>query len=175
MTSFLARFDGFSLWPAPASHTEIAGLPKDRWLSVTVKRPRSPEHHRLFFAVIARAFESWPEAHEFEPGDAEHLRAWLLCKAGYRTTTHYSLAEVPEKRREVIVTTVAAAIGQVLAGRDHAFVTPHKDGLAVHVPRSMSFEKLGQKEFNALSEAVFAIIASVLGVEVEKLKKEAEG
>lgn len=173
MTTFLARSDGKVLVPLVAA--ELAKLPAGMILNVKVEQPRSPEHHRLFFAVIAEAFKTWPESHEFEPSDAEHLRAWLLCKAGYRTTTHYSLAEVPTKRREVVVTTVAAAIGQLLAGRPHAFVTPHKDGLAVHVPRSIAFEKLDQKEFNALSEQVFGIVSQVLGVEVETLKKEAEG
>lgn len=172
MTTFLARSDGKVLVPlVPA---ELAKLPTGMILSVKVEQPRSPEHHRLFFAVIARAFESWPEAHEFEPGDAEHLRAWLLCKAGYRVSQTFSLGEVPEKQRELVVTTIAAIVTQAMRGNGYAFVSPHKDGIAVHKPRSIAFEKLGQREFNALSEQVFGIVSQVLGVEVETLKKEAE-
>lgn len=163
-----ARYDGIAFWPIRSD----LPLPRDRAVILRVEQPRSPAHHRLFFAVIAWAHKHWPETHEFEPSSEEHLRAWLLCKAGYRTTTHYSLSDIPEKRRDVVVQTVAAVIGQVLAGKEFAFVAPHRDGLAVHTPQSIRFEKLDEGKFLPISGKVFAVIGEVIGVDMEKVVQE---
>src|SRR6187549_2868611 len=53
--------------------------------------PRSPKQHRAFFRMIDLALRAWPEAYtEFQPEGVsdkdrhEHLRAYLLCLAGWR-------------------------------------------------------------------------------------------
>jgi hypothetical protein len=62
-------------------------------LAIGAKGPkvRSPADHRRFFGVIKAAFLHWPEKHEFQPEDPEHLRAWLLCRAGYKPRVRFRL------------------------------------------------------------------------------------
>jgi hypothetical protein len=47
-------------------------------------KQRSSPQHRRFFKLINVAYHHWPEYTEFSPDNAEHLRAWLLCKSKHR-------------------------------------------------------------------------------------------
>jgi hypothetical protein len=54
------------------------GLAEGDTLAFSYKLPRSPRHHRLFFAQIGNVFES---QERFE--DDRQLRTWLTVGAGY--------------------------------------------------------------------------------------------
>lgn len=129
-----------------------------------MKLQRSSEDHRRFFALVNAAFTHWPEQHEFRPDNAEHLRAWLLCKAGYRKTT---MIETDEP-----AATVAAIEAAFRAADTYAFVRPYGDGVAVYSPKSLRFDKTDQKAFNAVRDEVSSIIESVIGVTAEQLLRE---
>ena len=129
-----------------------------------MKLQRSSEDHRRFFALVNAAFTHWPEQHEFPPDNAEHLRAWLLCKAGHRKTT---MIETDEP-----AATVAAIEAAFRAADTYAFVRPYGDGVAVYSPKSLRFDKTDQKAFNAVRDEVSSIIESVIGVTAEQLLRE---
>ncbi len=129
-----------------------------------MKLQRSSEDHRRFFALVNAAFTHWPEQHEFRPDNAEHLRAWLLCKAGHRKTT---MIETDEP-----AATVAAIEAAFRASDTYAFVRPYGDGVAVYSPKSLRFDKTDQKAFNAVRDEVSSIIESVIGVTAEQLLRE---
>ena len=80
---------------------------------------RSTPDHRRFFARIHAAFHHWPEAHEFQPDDAEHLRAWLLCKAGYRdvTTIPVEYADSEPALLRLVTLTVEGAVKAAKGGQ----------------------------------------------------------
>lgn len=145
------------------------------------RKPRSPQDHRRFFGAIAAAFDNWRHDHEFLPESPEHLRAWLLCKAGYHKV---ELIEIPEalldglpQDAQVVVLNILESIVhrsvEVAKGADeHAFERTHGGKVAVFKPRSINFETLDQKAFGALREAVEEVIEGELGVPVETLLRE---
>lgn len=127
-------------------------------------QPRSSDDHRRFFALVKAAFEQWPEGGDFTPDNIDHLRAYLLCKAGYRKTT---MIETDEP-----AATVAAIEAAFRAADTYAFVRPYGDGVAVYSPKSLRFDKTDQKAFNAVRDEVSSIIESVIGVTAEQLLRE---
>lgn len=137
------------------------------------RAPRSPDDHRRFFAVINAAYHHWPEGHEFEPDNVSHLRKWLLCKAGYRdvTTIPVDYAEDQPGMMKLVTLTVE---GAVKAAGGYAFVRPHGAGLAVFKARSIAWDKIGQKEFNVLRDAVEEIITAEIGMAAAELLRQTE-
>lgn len=107
-------------------------------------KPRSEPDHRRFFALINAAFHQWPETHEFQPDSSEHLRAWLLCKAGYRSCVTIPIESDDSAARRVAL---LAASRAVQAAGSHSFVRAHGAAIAVFSPRSISWDTLSQKDF----------------------------
>jgi hypothetical protein len=141
-------------------------------LAIGAKGPkvRSPADHRRFFGCIKAAFMHWPEQHDFQPDDAEHLRAWLLCRAGYKTVT--SLEFEDHWSDEMRSTLVELAESLIRDAKSHAFVRPMGNVLYVFWPRSLKFEELGQKEFGQIREVVEEVIKCETGREASELLRE---
>lgn len=138
-----------------------------------VEKGHSSADHRRLFGLIGAAFHQWPESHEFQPDDAEHLRAWLLCKAGYRTVTTIPVeyAEDQPAMLKLVMLTVEAAIK---AAKGHAFVRPHGSAIAVFHPKSLSNAAADRQTFGRVREAVEEVIAAETGLSAEQLLKEME-
>jgi len=132
-------------------------------------KPRSVEQHRRFFGLIAAAFHHWPDGHEFQPSSSEHLRAWLLCKAGYRDVV---TVPVESDHPAIIKLALLAVEGALRAARAHAFVRPHGSGLAVFTAKSISFHALPHGEFQSVNDAVQEIIEGETGMRVDDLLRE---
>jgi hypothetical protein len=132
------------------------------------KRPRSIDDHRRFFGVISAAFQNWPEAHEFQPDSKDHLRSWLLCKAGHRDVTTVPVESDDPALRKLVVLAVE---GSIKAARSHAFIRPHGSAIAVFTARSINFETLDQKQFAPLRETVEQIIEAETGIKADDLLK----
>lgn len=139
---------------------------------VVLTKHRSSPDHRRFFAVISAAFENWPETHDYQPESREHLRAWLTCKAGYREATPVMLPDdATETMRVLFRLSIEAAIN---AAGGVAFVVPYRDSVAVIRPKSIAWDKVAQKEFNAIRDAVEDVIRSETGLDPEILLREKE-
>ena len=131
---------------------------------------RSLPDHRRFFALIERAFENWPEGHEFQPESREHLRAWLTCKAGYRESTPIHMPDMATDRmRDLFRLSIEAAIS---AAGGAAFVVPYRDVVAVVRPKSIAWDKIDQREFSKLRDAVSDVIETETGIKVDHLMRE---
>jgi hypothetical protein len=131
---------------------------------------RSPADHRRFFGVIRAAYLHWPENHEFQPEDPEHLRAWLLCRAGYKSVTDIPFEENwPDAMRRLATLAAEAALK---AAKSHAFIRPFNGGLYVFTPKSLNWETLGQKEFALVRESVEEVIKCETGREASELLRE---
>jgi hypothetical protein len=130
---------------------------------------RSLPDHRRFFGVIRAAYEHWPEAHKFPPDNAEHLRAWLLCRSGYRNSVVIPVeGSDPAVGRLVVL----AAESAIKAAGAYAFVRPHASGLAVFRPRSLAWDTLSQKEFGPIRQAIEDVITAETGLDCEQLLRE---
>ena len=135
-------------------------------------KPRSEADHRRFFALIRAAFDQWPEGHDFQPDSAEHLRAWLLCKAGYRNCTTIPIEDdAPPAVGKLAILAIEAAIK---AARTHAFPRLHGHGIAVFSAKSIAWNTLSQKDFGPLRQAVEDVISAEIGVDAETLLKQTE-
>lgn len=147
------------------------------------RRPRSPADHRRFFASIAAAHLHWPENHSFQPESPSHLRAWLLCKAGYHKVDVVEipddlLDDLPQDVQHVVLNILGVIVHKSIevakADDEFAFERAHNNTIAVFKPRSIAFDTLDQKGFGTLREAVEEVIEGELGVSVDQLLKETE-
>lgn len=138
---------------------------------VPIGRARSSPDHKRFFALIRAAFHHWPLQYEFQPDDTEHLRAWLIVKAGHRITTTIKLpSKATPAANRMFFEAVKAGI-KAAGGR--AFVVPMDDQLAVLAPKSIA--KMGQQEFAVVRDDVTALIESITETSANRLLHEESG
>jgi hypothetical protein len=136
---------------------------------------RSIRDHRRFFGIIAATYNQWPERNEFQPTSAEHLRAWLLCRAGYHKVQMIPVefAEDQPGLMKLVSLAVEGSVKAALSEGDYAFTRPYGAGIAVFRPKSMDFATMDQKDFGPLREAVEQIIEAEIGVKSDDLLREA--
>lgn len=138
-------------------------------------KPRSVEQLRRFFAMLRAMFSHWPEKVEFQPDSLEHLRKWVLCKAGHRDATDIPVAFAEDQPGLTKLAAIAIEAAIKAAG-GFPFVRAHPDGGLVRVfkAKSIAFDKLGQAEFNRLNDEVELAYASETGLDPEQVLKESE-
>ena len=132
-------------------------------------RHRSEPHHNLFFAVIARAFDSWPESAKFQPEDAEHLRSYLLIKAGH----FIKLDLVAENPDALSLEDQLRTIVRTISDKP-PLMHSYEWGVRIFWARSLSYAAADRKTFNEVCDKVFEIISITLGVPIETMKREAQ-
>lgn len=135
-------------------------------------RQRSDIDHRMFWAIVHRAFSNWPEQHPFCPMDASELYGWLLIEA-----KHCVSGEIKETAINAI--RKSARVFLDLAGEsEHPIyymrLAPTKHGVKVTIPKSLSYKSVGKRQFEDVRSRVYEIIEVTLGVKVEDLKREAK-
>ena len=138
----------------------------------SMARGRSGPDHRRFFAVLNAAFHHWPEHHEFEPDNPEHLRAWLLCKAGYRT-----IAVVDSEDGTpvgVLKLAISAAEAACKDAGVHAFFRMHGSTIATFRAKSIAWNTMSQSAFHEVRSAVEEIITAEMGMPTDQLLAEME-
>ena len=115
---------------------------------------RSREEHNLLFAVIAAAFDNWPESHSFRPVDAEHLRAWLLIEVG-----HYESFVLD------IDVADAAKLGMFLLHGKREFRIIRRGGRNVLLrPATIRKRSLGAAKYREIAQAVYEVIEAATGI-----------
>jgi len=129
-------------------------------------KPRSLDQHKRFFAVIAATFHHWPHSHSFKPKDSEHLRAWLLVRAGHCFIHEFEVGDKADEFAKLI-----PIIGFMMF-RCHSWTKVIGYNVAVCVPRSIAFERLGHNAFCALNDDVDQIIRAETGLEPDQLLRE---
>lgn len=132
------------------------------------RRHRSDPHHRFVFKAISSAFANWPDTNDFQPRDAEHLRAYLLLRIGHRHESELPIGAMsPEAAARLLVAFIKTV---------HAHATAIQKGKKVIAiwPRSMSYRELGRSEFNRVSQAICDEIKAIIGVDAETLVKGTE-
>lgn len=133
---------------------------------------RSDADHGMFWALVERAFQNWPEQHQFCPTDKNELYGWLLIEANYCVS-----GEVQD--RDINAIRKSARVFMDLAGEsDHPIyymrLNPTTKGVKVTIPKSLSYKTAGKRQFQDVRAKVYEVIESVLQVPVETLKSEAK-
>ena len=131
-------------------------------------KPRSPDHHRRYFKVLALAFEHWPDTHAEKFDDLESFRAWVQMRAGHFESTKLSL----EGANPHIVERVASAA--LKSSGTYARARVYGSDLYVYRPKSISFGRLDQKAFSELSASVETVIKVEGNLDAEELLKNAD-
>ena len=138
-------------------------------------KPRSAPQLRRFFAVLRAMFSHWPEDTQFQPESEEHLRKFILIRAGYRETTDIPVTFAEDQPGLTKLTALSIEAALKAAGA-YAFIRPHPDGGLVRVfkAKSIAFDKMDQAEFNALNDAVETAYAQETGLDPEQVLKQTE-
>ena len=133
------------------------------------KEPRSVPQHRRFFGLVRALHHHWPESIEFQPDNEEHLRAYLLVKAGYRSVKTF----YPEVKG--VSVDFAKMIPIVSAMMLNRYCWAWADGEAVKVcaPESIAFEKLPHKKACQVLSDVEEFVRT-LGIEPDEILKQTE-
>lgn len=126
---------------------------------------RGHKDHGMFWAVMRRAFDNWPEDHAFKPESPDHLYGWILIEIGYSECTE---VETDDKS---IAIAVAKAIYGVTKREIHCMrVFGTSTGVRVCVPQSGDYAHAGKKKFEDMRSAVYEVIENTIGVRIEELK-----
>jgi hypothetical protein len=133
------------------------------------KEPRSVSQHRRFFGLVRALYQHWPERIEFQPDTEEHLRAYLLVKAGYRSVKTF----YPEVKG--MSADFAKMLPVVTALMLHRYCWAWADGEAVKVcaPESIAFNKLPHKKACEVLNNVEEFLRT-LGIEPDEVLKQNE-
>lgn len=134
----------------------------------------SPKQFRAFHQMVRIALDNWPESHpEIQPMGAtkterfEHLRAWLLCKAGWRRVLGERLST------KVLATAeeqVAFAKALYRAARhDHCFPAEYMDQIVVVTPKTM--KSISHENLQQIFDEVIFIVERETGLKVEFIKQ----
>jgi hypothetical protein len=130
---------------------------------------RSVPQLRRFFKVVKVAYDYWPER-SVRPTDSEHLRAWLLCKVGWRTEVS---VEIEDGQAADVGAQACKSLMKALG--HHVWVVPRKDALVIIAPRSISFAKADHKTMCKVFADVEDVICREMGIEsCDQLLREAE-
>lgn len=150
---------------------ELARYPEKTVLKIKATRPRSNKAHRFYFKVIAVACHHWPENADPCPGknDADMLRYWLQCKAGY-----HDRIDFPEGTTDAL----GMLIKKIRGEGKYCFIQPRMIGgeakICVFTPQSIAYEEMDETEFRPVRDAVFEIIEEIVGLAPDQLVLESE-
>jgi len=149
----LATWDGKAFIPSKP----ISALATNERVSLEVSRARSSRQHGFLFVAIEKAFDTWPEQHRFQPGDATQLRYWLEIQAGWGHTI-----EIPTPR----------ALIRFLKEhwRDNMWAEELEEGFLVHVAKSIAYDKMKKGDFQTLVNRIDDVLQKELGVGLTELK-----
>jgi hypothetical protein len=134
-------------------------------------QPRSVEQHRRFFGMIRKAHEQWPDQHDFQALNAEHLRAWLLCMVGHHHVETVQIDVTKLSEFEVALMRAAyespyrASKKKVL----YRFWRIRNGHAYVISPLSIAFEECKHEDVCKVMRQVDELVCEILGIEDTEL------
>lgn len=132
------------------------------------KADRSLPQHRRLFGLIKAAHMHWPESAEFTPISEEHLRKWLLCKAGHHTVKTLTLADMTAGEAMALLEAAFHAAGAF------SFVKGAAGRVNIFTPKSIAFDKLDHKAACRLFDEIGAVIEVEMGIKADDLLRRTE-
>jgi hypothetical protein len=164
MTTFVGLRIGDIIKPIPGAKNlaAFAKVKERKPFMIRLDEGRYPPRHKLFFATIKAVFDQWPELHEFQPDDENHLRHWLLVKAKHRDVLDLSDP-----------TPMTLALFATFARDRPVWVIEHKGRIVAYAAKSQAFKSIGEDQMKLLTNTVFEIIEAETGINVAELKREA--
>lgn len=161
MTPLLFRWQGDSFEPLRPKLADKQYVVGAVYNLVPVEE-RSTASHNQFFASVSEAFNNLPEDQAERFKSSEHLRKWALIQAGFRDERSIVCSSHAEALR------LAAFIEPM---DDYAVVMVAGAAVRVYTARSQSYKAMPKGEFQRSKDAVLDVLAKLLGVTVDDLKK----
>lgn len=126
---------------------------------------RSHASHNHFFVSIAEAWKNLPEHLGERFANPEALRKWCLIRCGFYTETSVVFGTMQD-----------AKIAALLCAKRWPNVVLRVSGnvLTMYEAESQSVRSMNKQRFQESKQAVLDCVAAMIGVEREKLEKEAE-
>lgn len=166
------RSTGKSLIPADKDAEEMmASLGPSSMVRVKITKPRRVKHHRWWFATIQGYFENWPTNCDFQPENAEHLRAWATVRAGHRDILGERL-----HNHEGDAIMMMEFVTKCLArqrDRGYGFITIHNGSLVFATAKSIAWDALDQVAFAPIAHEILNVLERESGISVASMMQEA--
>lgn len=157
--------DGFTPLPRFAKACDKEFVVGERYQIEPIEE-RSAVSHRHYFAALHDAWVNLPEDQAGHFATSEHLRKYALIKAGFADERSLVCASKAEALR------VAAFVRPL---DEYGIVDVREATVKVYTAQSQSTKAMGKAEFQRSKTAVLDIIAAMIGVDTETLKKQAGG
>ena len=125
---------------------------------LSTAKHRSAEQNARFHKMISAVHSHWPESHEHQYADKDHLRYWLEMKAGFFDIAY--TVEIGNMDPRAIIT---FANGLSKAYEEFAIVKQVDDQIIIYTARSIAFDKLSHKRATELFDKVDAVIYEETG------------
>ena len=132
------------------------------WLEA--RQERSINSHNHFFASLTEGWNNLPEHEAERYPSPDHLRRWLLIRAGYYDERTIVVGSKAEAQR------VAAFVRPL---DDYAVVVAKEATVSVFTAKSQSMRAMGRAEFQRSKDAVLDALANMIGVERKALEANA--
>lgn len=132
------------------------------------KATRSLPQHKRLFGLIRAAHMHWPEAHDFQPSNEDHLRKYLTAKAGHYTVQTIEFGHMHHGTIKMIAEAAISAAGA------YAFVKAVSGKLIIYTPKSIAFDKLDHKAACKLFDEIGSVIETELGIKADELLRQTE-
>lgn len=127
------------------------------------REERSSASHARYFAAIGEAFDNLPAHIAANIVSPEHLRKLALIRAGYRD------------ERSIVCSSKAEALKVAAFVRpldEYAVVSVSGATVVVLTAKSQSMRAMPKGEFQKSKDAVLQVIAEMIGVSSETLRRE---
>jgi hypothetical protein len=131
---------------------------------LVVLEERSAASHSHYFAALNEAWKNLPEDMAEEYPTVDHLRKRTLIRCGYRDERSIVCASKAEAQR------VAAFVKPF---DDYAIVVAVESVVRVYTAQSQSMRAMGKARFQESKDQVLGMVAEMVGVKVDQLKREA--
>lgn len=132
-------------------------------------KPRSIDQHRRFFGLVKALHSHWPESMDFQPDSEEHLRAYLLVKAGHRSIKEFFIAETAAN--EAVAHLIPIVSAMMLNRYCWAWVSG--DGIKVCAPLTTNFKDMTHADACKVYDAVDEWLRAQ-GIDPDELLKQQE-
>lgn len=136
-----------------------------QWYDLVEHQGRSPVSHRHYFATVRNAWANLPEKMAREFPTPEHLRKRALIEAGYHHAVHHVCKSKAEALR---------LRAFILPLDEFAVVTVSDRTVSHYRARSQDLVNMTPREFQASKDAVFEILAKMIGVDPTTLGRQKE-
>ena len=160
----LWKWDGTAMTPLPYFKKQAEKqLEFGRIYRLEAVEFRSTQSHKHYFACLQTAFDNLPEAHANRWRTPDELRKWALCQTPFRDTQEFHTPSHAEAIR------LATHFAQM---REFSVCEIRDNMVLRHTPHSQDYAHMANREFQASKSAVLNVLANILGVPVEDLKRE---